>query len=997
VRPRRGRRWWLTRIGIGALVVLVLLLAAVYVCASVKDARAYATALPEGSLLIDVGGRKIHMRAMGLKHKGPAVVLISGFANGVTPDSAWWAAVQPELAKSMRVYTFDYAGYAWSDFNPEGVSHTNTADDLHAALVALGEEDVILVGFATASNTTIVYHHRYPDAPRLRGIVWLDADVLHPEIVDWYRIDIGIGPAVLHALVDLGFGRLLYEKGWPSQSEQWAMGERLSERARQIFDWDYYNRVAAMRGTKREMHALVDHFLTYSADLDYAASLPLPTDVPLFVVRTDMLRLQSEKDPERAEVNAWRGPYMIEWYHAAAENTPGGRYVFIPDSEHVAMLDQPDALIAAIRGIVELVSDTEASEPAPVQTDVPRFEPSDCPIAIPAGAAVECGYLIVPEDRSNPDSRTIRLGVATLKSSSGDPAPDPVTFITGGPGESAFESIGWLLSTPFLDNRDIIVLEQRGTRYAQPWLDCPELDGALLESFSVTLGEEEIAREVEAAAQCRDRLIDEGVNLAAYNSAASAADLADLRHVLGYEAWNLYGISYGTRLALTVMRDHPEGVRSAILDSTYPPLVDDYVEQMPNAMRSFNVLFAACAADPECHAAYPDLEQAFYRLTERMNANPIPLSVHVPPYNLLATGDDLAMGLYQALYNADMIPFVPFLIYQLHDGNSDVLIPLADYGLPVMTAFSRGMLYSVQCYDEAPFNDPGEVAAAVGAHPTLGNFLPFRSDLAICAVWEAGESNPIEDEPVRSDIPTLILAGEYDPVTPPHWGELAAETLSHSFFYEFPGLGHSVTNDSLCALSMAAAFLGSPSVSPDASCMAEMNGPDFVTPDDLYATPAVYRLNTELLGHHSLSHLGVLGFCLLFFSTEILLLPGNLFRLLRRRSNQNRAAWFARGLAAVTAVLNLTFLVGLVVMMRETMSTNWLILAFGLPAKGAPLFLIPLLSAVLTAGLLAFAVLAWRNGYWSTVGRVHYSLLTLAALAFVWFLRCWDLLSFRLI
>lgn len=999
-KPKRKFWKWLGRVGLGLLGLLVLFLAFVFVYAWIKDARAYATDMPEGSLLVDVGGRKTHMRAMGLENDGPAVVLISGFANGVTTDSAWWAAVQPELAKTMRVYTFDYAGYAWSDLNPEGVSHTNTADDLRAALIALGEEEVILVGFATASNTTIVYHHRYPDDPRLRGIVWLDADVLHPELVDWYKINIGISPAVLHALVDLGFGRLLYERGWPSQMEQWAMGERLSERAREMFDWDYYNRVAAMRGTRRVMHALVDHFLTYSADLDYAASLPLPTDIPLFVIQTDMLRFQSEEDPERAEVNAWRGPYMTEWYHTAAENAPGGRYIFIPDSEHVAMLDQPDALIGAIEEMVELVTETEASEPSPAQAKVPRFEPSDCPIAIPAGARAECGYLVVPEDRSNPDSRTIRLAVAILKSRSEDPAPDPVVYLAGGPGGSALGEAGLGFGSPFLDDRDFILLEQRGTRYSEPWLDCPELDVVIVDNLGQALSfEEEMALKVEAAIQCRDRLLGGGVNLAAYNSAAIASDFEDLRRVLGYEQWNLYGISNGTRLALTVMRDYPEGVRGVILDSTFPPQSDGDIELLPNAAHAFETLFAGCAADSACHAAYPELETVFYDLVDQMNANPIPVWITHPitgdPFELWLTGADMIGGLFDALCNAEIVPFLPFFIYQVHEGNHDILAPMAQNSLASLLGLSRGMNLSVECHGEAPFNPPEAVAAAMDAYPKLRGLMQFFA-LGICQYWGAGEAGPIETEAVHSDIPTLILEGEYDPITPPSLGKLAAETLPNSFFYEFPGLAHAVTLHD-CPRSMAVAFVNDPITKPDANCMARMSTPDFVTDDDLYATPALYRLNNELLTKREPLHFGLLGFCLLFFLAEVLLVPGHFFRLLLKPSGQTtRVARLARGFAVATATLNLAFLVGLMLIVRDVASTSLLMMAFGVPARAALLFLVPLLTTALTAGLLIFTVLAWKNGYWSKVGRVHYSLLTLAALAFIWFLSYWDLLGFWL-
>jgi pimeloyl-ACP methyl ester carboxylesterase len=264
--------------------------------------------------------------------------------------------VQPELAQTMRVYAFDYAGYAWSDYNPEGLTHINAADDLHVSLVKLGEEEVILVGFATGSNTTLAYYDRYPDNPSVMGIIWLDADVLHPEAIGWYTTST---PAIIytigHTLTDIAGGWPWYQ-AFNAEREQWALVERLSPRAKQIFDWDYYSRISATRKTRRVTHAKLDIGSEYSSDLNYAARLPLPDKIPLYAIQTDMLRFQSERNPEKAAVNEQRGPYMTEWYRAASESTPGGRYIYISDSEHFAMLDQPDVLIGVIKDMMELVT-----------------------------------------------------------------------------------------------------------------------------------------------------------------------------------------------------------------------------------------------------------------------------------------------------------------------------------------------------------------------------------------------------------------------------------------------------------------------------------------------------------------------------------------------------------------------------------------------------------------------------------------------------------------
>jgi pimeloyl-ACP methyl ester carboxylesterase len=356
---RAGRPFWkwVKRIGLGLLGLLVLGCFVIVVLSKTRDAQASRVEPPTDALLIDIGGRNIYMRGLGLEHDGPTVVLIMGFTNGVSIDSGWWAGVQPALAESMRVHTFDYAGHAWSDTNPAGISHNNAADDLHAALAELDEEEVILVGMATGSNTTIFYADRYPDDPHLAGIIWIDPDVLTPELVEWYSND--LSPAMwnlLHGLNSTGFSYLHHELIVAPQNE-WAMNERLSPRAEELFNWEAYDHIAARRGTSTAILSSLDHFEAYNDDLRRAASTPLPTDIPLYVVQTDMLRIQSESYPERAELNAWRGPIMEEWYRQAAENSAGGRHILISDSNHIPMLDQPDALIGAIEEMVEQVQD----------------------------------------------------------------------------------------------------------------------------------------------------------------------------------------------------------------------------------------------------------------------------------------------------------------------------------------------------------------------------------------------------------------------------------------------------------------------------------------------------------------------------------------------------------------------------------------------------------------------------------------------------------------
>lgn len=624
------------------------------------------------------------------------------------------------------------------------------------------------------------------------------------------------------------------------------------------------------------------------------------------------------------------------------------------------------------------------------------FEPAPCPVPVPQGAEVECGYLMVPEDRSLPASGTIRLAVAILRSYSDDPAPDPVVYLEGGPGGSALEGLEYWLDSPLLEDRDFILLEQRGTRYSDPWLDCPELTSSYIESWRQGLSdEEEAAREVEAAIECRDRLRAEGVDLAAYDSAASAADLADLRQVLGYDEWNLYGISYGTRLALTTMRDHPEGIRSVILDSVYPPAVDGLSTIPPNTERVFSKLFDDCAADPVCRAAFPHLEADFYQLLERANDKPITVTVSHPDsgeqLRLPLDGDDLVWELFLAFYSETEIPYLPLVIEQASQGNYELLVPLTDTALRTILSGSDGMSNSVNCSEEVPFSSPAEVAAAAEAIPPLLRAFTFTSTFEICDLWGAGTVDPIEDEAVYSDIPTLVLAGTYDPITPPSSGRLAAATLSNSFYYEFPGLGHGVTTAD-CPASIAAAFLNNPAAEPDTSCLDELSGPVFLTTDDVFLTPAMFRPLAELEVEGAAFFNALLGFAGLFFLVALYLFLWVVFRLSHIwPSPYPRGDWLFHGLLAATAVLNFLFLAGLAGLVGGTLFSDWSMLQFGLPRYAALWLFVPWLSAILVAGLVLFLMIAWVRRYWSIARRVLYSVMVGLMVAFLAYLAYWDL------
>jgi pimeloyl-ACP methyl ester carboxylesterase len=321
----------------------------------------------------------------------------------------------------------------------------------------------------------------------------------------------------------------------------------------------------------------------------------------------------------------------------------------------------------------------ESPSPVPTQAYKPIFNPTECAFPVPAGYRHYCGYLAVPENRATPNSAPIQLHVAVFLSIAEGPEPDPVVHLAGGPGSSSLDVVGYLFNQGLdtvLERRDFIFFDQRGTGYSRPRLDCPERNALTPVLLSGSLSDDQgFQAIVDAFHRCRDRLTAQGIDLSAYNSAASAADINDLRLALGYEQLNLYGDSYGTRLALTVMRDYPEAVRSVVLDSTYPLEVNLYTNLAPNAERAFDVLFDDCAADPTCNTAYPNLRAVFYNLVAQLDANPVTVSLSVggANYSVLLTGDLLIDVLFGGLYNPVVTASMLKMIYQIQAGEYSIL------------------------------------------------------------------------------------------------------------------------------------------------------------------------------------------------------------------------------------------------------------------------------------------------------------------------------------
>jgi pimeloyl-ACP methyl ester carboxylesterase len=335
------------------LRLLLILIVVAFTIDRILQAQSFAT-LPYNSLLVEIEGRKIHFSRQGAGNPGPAVILIPGQPGNATPDSGWWASVQPALAKSLRVYAYDEPGYAWSDPGPQPFSNLHSSEDLQAALTALGEQQVVLVSFANGNLTALDLYARHPNPSQILAMLWIDADQPSPDRIAMvkksYASVQGLIP-LARFLTELGLGRFFLYDRTIEPAEASLLKDLLNDRTRNLVDWDYYNRVAATRGNYKVLQATLDRASNSISDLEYAAKIPLPVDIPVFTIQTGLVReLKTLSPAAKAVVQQ-----QAAWYKAVAGASRGGKYIHIPGSSHLIMFEQPEVVVQAVEELMAQV------------------------------------------------------------------------------------------------------------------------------------------------------------------------------------------------------------------------------------------------------------------------------------------------------------------------------------------------------------------------------------------------------------------------------------------------------------------------------------------------------------------------------------------------------------------------------------------------------------------------------------------------------------------
>lgn len=471
----------------------------------------------------------------------------------------------------------------------------------------------------------------------------------------------------------------------------------------------------------------------------------------------------------------------------------------------------------------------------------PHLDTTTCPFDLPPGyeqgKSVDCGFVTAPQRHRQANGPTLRLAVVRFRSPYAPADPTPIFYLSGGPGVQNRQTVAAFngRSLGFIGTHDMVLFDQRGVGLSQPAIDCPEIFQQQLQDYTQMQSiADDTDHFVTAGLRCRDRLVQQGDDLTVYNSVESAADVNDIRLALGYIRVDLLGISYGTRLALTVMRDFPSVVHGVVLDSTSPVQIDHYSQRPANYERALKLLFATCDADGSCANSFPSLPADFTQDVAMLNAKPMTVTVADTtgaPHQLVITGDRLVANLFFWLYYVDALQYLPALIAQLKQGGTALLVQLLHETFFQPLYFSTGMMQAVSCNENVPFESyAGMVVETQGVTREIRDPMvaTLRGQFDLCAQWPHQRGDPREHQAVASDIATLVLASANDPVTPPSYGQLAAQTLSRAQYVEVPGIGHSVVMQGyVCARTMLDAFYTDPTEPPPTACTARL-GMSFV-------------------------------------------------------------------------------------------------------------------------------------------------------------------------
>lgn len=437
------------------------------------------------------------------------------------------------------------------------------------------------------------------------------------------------------------------------------------------------------------------------------------------------------------------------------------------------------------------------------QKPVPRIEPGACIYQPDGSHKTRCGYLVVAENRSHPQRATLKLPFIYVESNNPARRPDPVLFSGGGPGLSSLHPVTSIDRRALLHDRDYIAFEQRGTHFAKPNLECDGLGEAIQTAYRKHASVDKAV--LAAILQCRVKRMHQGIDLSAYNTDESAADIEDLRRLLKIDSLNLMGISYSGGLMMAVLQKYPDHIRSLILDSPLPEFVNIDEQELAN----FNQVLTSVlnAADPALTARF---RTYFTSLDHKVFTLPYTLTDgKTVPLNY-GRNEMLAI-LKDKLEDYDGIQELPHIVNDMIDGRQDPYLKTYFDGVFSNNGAVSGMRLSVYCSDKMAFADPAIIRQQETIMPWLAGFHVNDVYQASCDIWQVKPISATTKKPFYSNVPALLGAGQLDDACRPLYNDMVHQYLPNSQRLLFTRRQHAPLLNSMEGDLYIGAFLDQPS------------------------------------------------------------------------------------------------------------------------------------------------------------------------------------------
>jgi pimeloyl-ACP methyl ester carboxylesterase len=580
----------------------------------------------------------------------------------------------------------------------------------------------------------------------------------------------------------------------------------------------------------------------------------------------------------------------------------------------------------------------------------------------------------VPERWKEVNERKIALAVAVLKSKTTS-KQEPIVFIQGGPGGNTISQIMFWVDHPLRVNHDIILIDLRGTGISEPKL-CPDLGKKFFEILSKNQSEEQDVKDkVKVSLQCKQDIINQGIDLNSYNSISVADDLHALKNALEIKKWNVYGVSYGTYISQNYAKIFPNDIQSLTLDSSIPDISKYYTNNTQNYMLSLGKVFKSCREDTKCNKDYPNLEKVYYNTILELEKKPITVDVDksiIPSGKFTYNVEDYKIAIQQSLYEDQLVEVLPLMINQFKERNAATLAGLVQ-AFSGALSLNYGNYFCFTCHEVIPYNSLQKYDSISSIYKKLNGGLSFyRSDFNVCNKWNTNHDIPTSKNiSLKNDnsFKVLILSGGFDPITPTYFANETAQNFNKNILiingYTYGhGLGYTKSGSNIIRN-----FVENKPITD--SLKQDFNQEKVSFKTNITLNKGIVKMMGDITSKQWYYFIPLI----ISISVIFVVFIGTLLMILFKKRKLNGMI----SLLFLTSLFLVAFTISLGLGIYSTFNDNFYLLAFGVPSEWNFLFLIYNISLLLSIiTFVIYIIRVFKNNIplyimiFLAIGIIHY-------------------------